>query len=251
MSRGATLAVGIAGALVLWQALVWATGVPPFILPGPVKVVTALLDNATLVAENTAITAFEIALGFVVGTTLGVATALSLMVSPVARAYVLPFLVFMQAIPVFALAPLLTLWMGYGLLPKIVMATLIIYFPVASNFYDGLRRTDRGLLDLARTMGATPLRVLTHLRVPAALPALGSGLKLAAVYAPIGAVFAEWVGASRGLGYLILYANGRSKIDLLFAALIVLAAMTVLLHWGVSWLVRRMAWWAPETTGTG
>ncbi len=120
------------------------------------------------------------------------------------------------------------------------MAVLIIYFPVASAFFDGLMKTPVGYLDLAKTMGASPLRTLWHVRFKSALPSLGSGLRLAAVYAPIGAVIGEWVGASKGLGYLMLLANGRAKTDLLFAALIVLAVLTVCLHLAVDAFARRL-----------
>jgi len=217
-------------ALMLWQGIVWIADTPKFILPGPLLVAKALVRDAALIAENTIVTLIEILLGLVLGASLGVATAIHLSLSPTARTFILPVLVFSQAIPVFALAPVLTLWLGYGLAPKIVMAVLIVYFPVASAFYDGLSGTSRGLIDLARVMGASRGRIMTRVQIPAALPSLATGLRLAAVYAPIGAVIGEWVGASRGLGYLMLYANGRSKIDLMFAALFVLAIMTVLLR---------------------
>ena len=119
------------------------------------------------------------------------------------------------------------------------MALIIIYFPVTSSFFDALMRTNPEWLGLARVMGATPARVMWHIRIPAALPGLGSGLRLASVYAPIGAVIGEWVGASKGLGYLMLLANGRAKTDLMFAALIVLAVFTILLHAGVHRLCQR------------
>ena len=169
------------------------------------------------------------------------------MASSTARRLLLPLMVFSQTGPVFALAPLLTLWLGYGIGSKIAMTLLIIYFPVASTFYDGLRNTPPGFLDLAATMNATPRRTLFQVRVPAALPSLASGLKLAAVYAPIGAVIGEWVGASRGLGYLMLLANGRVKIDLMFAALVVLAALTILLHTTGSRAGHRLTRWASGT----
>src|SRR3546814_7426511 len=110
------------------------------------------------------------------------------------------------------------------------MAGLIIYFPVPSAFLDGLRHSEPALIAMARGFGATPRQVLFRIRLPAALPSLGSGLRLAAVYAPIGAVIGEWVGASQGLGYLMLLANGRAKTDLMFAALLVLALLTAVLH---------------------
>ena len=153
----------------------------------------------------------------------------------------LPILVFTQAVPVFALAPLLTLWFGYGMGSKIVMAVLIIYFPVTSAFHDGLARIDSGYRDLSVSMSAGKWNFMRYVQIPQALPALGSGLRLAAVYAPIGAVIGEWVGASKGLGYLMLLANGRAKIDLMFASLIVLACLTVLLHLAVGVLASRLS----------
>jgi len=111
---------------------------------------------------------------------------------------------------------------------------------VTSAFHDGLMRVDRGLLDQAKIMGARPLQTLLRIQVPHALPSLGTGLRLAAVYAPIGAVIGEWVGASKGLGYLMLLANGRAKIDLMFASLIVLACLTVLLHTAIGVLSRQL-----------
>ncbi len=237
-------AAAVAVAILAWQAVVWLTGAPAFILPGPVRVAEELVLNRALIAHHASITIIEVLVGLVLGAALGFATALYLMVSPLAQRLLLPIMVFSQAVPVFALAPILTLWLGYGLGSKIAMTVLIIYFPVLSTFYDGLQRTDPGLLDLARTMGARPLAILFRLRVPAALPAFGSGLRLAAVYAPIGAVIGEWVGASRGLGYLMLLANGRAKIDLMFAALLVLVVLTVVLHKLMAHLAGRLAAWS-------
>lgn len=224
----------------LWQAVVSLTGLPPFILPGPSRVAVALWENRALIAGHAVFTIFEVLLGLVIGTALGAGTAIWLAASPLARSLAKPALVFSQAVPVFALAPLLTLWLGYGLSAKVVMAVLIIFFPVTSSFLDGLMATPAGYLDLARCMGATPSGIMRRVRIPAALPSLASGLRLAAVYAPIGAVIGEWVGSSRGLGYLMLLANGRAKTDLMFAALIVLALFTVLLHAVVDRAARRL-----------
>ncbi|MEM8553291.1 MAG: ABC transporter permease [Pseudomonadota bacterium] len=226
--------------LALWQAIVTLGDLPPFILPGPGRVAEALWDNASLINEHFWVTLTEVVLGLILGTLLGAATALHLAVSSWARVLVRPALVVTQALPVFALAPILTLWLGYGLWSKVLMAVLIIYFPVTSAFFDGLMRTPPGWKDLAKTMGASDRAMLWHIRVPAAIPSLASGLRLAAVYAPIGAIIGEWVGASRGLGYLMLLANGRAKTDLMFATLIVLAVMTLILHRLVGWLCDRL-----------
>ncbi|SIO10997.1 ABC transporter permease [Vannielia litorea] len=227
-------------AIALWQLVVSATGLPRFILPGPARVAEAWWQNRTLIAEHTLVTALEVLIGLAIGSALGVATAIHLAASRIARVLVQPILVFTQALPVFALAPILTLWLGFGLWSKVFMAVLIIYFPVTSAFFDGLMRTPQGYLDLARTMQASPARILWLIRVPAALPSLASGLRLAAVYAPIGAVIGEWVGASRGLGYLMLLANGRARIDLMFAALLTLGLFSVLLHGAIVCLTRGL-----------
>lgn len=225
-------------ALALWQGIVWLTDVPRFILPGPMRVAEAWWENRALIAVNAWTTGVEVMLGLFFGVGLGVLTALGLASSAPARLLVQPLLVFTQALPVFALAPILTLWLGFGLGSKVAMAVLIIYFPVTSAFFDGLMRTPKGYLDLARTMQASPRAMLWHIRLPAALPALASGLRLAAVYAPIGAVIGEWVGSSKGLGYLMLLANGRAKTDLMFAAMLTLGVLAVLLYLAIKRLTQ-------------
>ena len=232
---------------VVWQAIVVAFDMPRFILPPPLRVAAALVDRWDLLLQHAFITLLEIVLGLAAGAALGFASALTLAYWAPARRWLLPVLVVSQAIPVFAVAPLLVLWLGYGLASKVAAATLIIYFPVTSSFYDGLRRTEPGFLDLATVMGARRWRVLTQIRLPAALPALASGLRVATVVAPIGAVFGEWVGASAGLGYLILQANARMQIDLLFAALAVLGVVAVALYYLIDALLRRLVAWQPET----
>ena len=230
-----------AGLILLWHLLVVLTDLPPFILPGPMRVATALFGNIELISQHAMVTIAEVLLGLGLGSLLGAMTAIGLAISPLARTMLRPMMVISQALPVFALAPLLTLWLGYGLWPKVIMALLIIYFPVTSAFFDGLMATPRGMLDLARVMNAQPWRIMTHIRIPAGLPGLASGLRLAAVYAPIGAIIGEWVGASQGLGYLMLLANGRAKTDLMFAALIVIVIITLSLHASVERLCRVLA----------
>ncbi len=239
-----TRALRIAGLALLailgWQALVTLADLPRFILPGPGLVLATLWTSRALIAEHALVTAVEVLVGLGLGAVLGFATAILLAVSAMARAVLRPMLVFSQAVPVFALAPILTLWLGYGLWSKVAMALLIIYFPVTSAFFDALMRTPAGWLELARVMSATHGRVLWRIRVPAAMPGFASGLRLAAVYAPIGTIIGEWVGASRGLGYLMLLANGRAKTDLMFAALIVLTILTLALHAAVDRICRRL-----------
>ncbi len=239
------------GLVLLWQAVVWLTGVPPYILPTPLGVADALLASAGLIAGHAMVTFAEILLGLVFGALLGAASAICMSFFRPARRWLLPLLVVSQAVPVFAIAPLLVLWLGYGMGSKVAMATLIIYFPVTASLFDGLRRTEPGWLDLAHTMTAGSPRarwaILYHVRLPAALPAFASGLRVAAAVAPIGAVVGEWVGASAGLGYLMLHANGRMQIDLMFAALLTLAAFAVLLYFGLDAALRRALPWQAET----
>ena len=237
----------LAGLLLLWQAVVWLTGVPRFLLPPPWLVGQALLDSAELLADHALITLLEILLGLLGGVLIGGVSALAMALLPPLQPWLLPILVLGQTIPVFALAPLLVLWFGYGLASKVAMAILIIYFPITAALFDGLRRTEPGWLDLARTMGATRLRTLLQVRLPAALPAFGSGLRVATAVAPIGAVVGEWVGSSAGLGYLMLHANARLQIEVMFAALIVLMAMALALYVTVDRLLVRLMPWAPQT----
>lgn len=239
--------VTTAGLLALWQLTIVATGVPPYILPSPVAVLGVLATRHQLIIGHLWVTAAEIVSGFLIGSALGALSALLLVSFRHARRWLLPLLVISQALPVFALAPLLVLWLGYGMASKVAMAVLIIFFPVTAAFYDGLKRTDPGWLELARTMNASRRSMLFHIRLPAALPALGSGLRVGVSVAPIGAVVGEWVGSSAGLGYLILHANARMQIDLMFAALFVLASMAVALYFAVDRGVRRLVPWQAET----
>lgn len=240
----------LAGLVAVWQLLVVVTGAPPYILPGPSRVATAWAEHWLLILDNAALTLAEILLGLVLGTALGCLSAMTMAYFRPARRWLLPVLVVSQAVPVFALAPMLVLWLGYGMASKVAMATLIIYFPVTTAFHDGLRRTDPGWLDLATTMNAGRWAVLRHVRIPAALPALASGLRVAAAVAPIGAVVGEWVGASAGLGYLMLHANARMQVDVMFAALATLALMAVALYFSVDGLLRRALPWQPDTSPT-
>ena len=227
----------LAFALTLWQAVVWLTGVPHFILPGPARVGAALLTNAALLMEQAGVTLANLAMGLTAGIVLGIASALNLALSPAARLLLRPLMVFAQAVPVFALAPIVTLWLGYGAPSKIMMVALVTYFPITSAFFDGLMRLPPALEDLAHQMQARPLRRLLLLQLPHALPALGSGLRLAVVQSPFAVIIAEWVGASRGLGHLMLISNGRGQTDLMFAALFVLAGLSL----GLFWLADRLA----------
>ncbi|KOC88715.1 ABC transporter permease [Winslowiella iniecta] len=235
-----------AGFMLLWW-LITFSAIPAFLLPSPVAVAQALWNGHAFLLHHTLITATEMLCGLLLGVLLGALLALAMIYSPRVQRWLMPVVVTSQAIPVFALAPLLVLWFGFGISAKVAMAVLVIFFPVVSTFYDGLRQVNGDYLDLARTMGASRWAQLRHVRLMAALPAFGSGLRMAAVIAPIGAIIGEWVGSAEGLGYLMLNANARMQTDLCFAALFILVVLTVLLWKTVDVLVRRLVFWAPET----
>ncbi len=231
---GVFLLVGI------WQGVVVAIDLPSYIMPSPIGVIKTFWSSFDLILQHALVTLTEVLVGLSIGTALGIFTAIVLAASSLAQHLLRPMLVFSQALPVFALAPILTLWFGYGLWSKIAMAVLIIYFPVTSAFFDGLIRTPKGFLDLAKTMGGRPINTMLMIRIPAALPSLMSGVKLAAVYAPIGATIGEWVGSSEGLGYLMLLANGRVKIELMFAAMLTLGIVSIALYVIVDILTKKL-----------
>jgi putative hydroxymethylpyrimidine transport system permease protein len=232
--------------LAAWWAVTRFTAVPDFMLPGPQSVAAALWAQRDMLFWNTGTTLAEILLGLLFGTLLGAGSALAIVFSPLLQRWLMPVLVLSQSIPVFALAPLLVLWFGFGIESKVIMAVLVIFFPVTANFADGLRRADPAWLDLAHTMNASALSVLLRVRLPAALPALASGLRVAVAIAPIGAIIGEWVGASSGLGYVMINANARIQTDLMFAALAILAVVAIGLYVAVDAALRRALYWVQE-----
>jgi putative hydroxymethylpyrimidine transport system permease protein len=242
-----TLAVFIA----VWAGIAASQVVPPYMLPSPAAVGAALVTDHTTLLTDTLTTLTEILIGLVLGTIFGTTAALAITAAPPLQRWLLPLLVASQAIPVFALAPLLVLWLGFGLASKIAMASLIIFFPVTASLNDGLRRTPPAWSDLAATMNAKPSATLQHIRLPAALPALASGLRIATAIAPIGAVIGEWVGASSGLGYEMLYADARIQPDLMFAALALLTALALSLYSLVDNLLHRLVYWENDGARSG
>ncbi len=236
------LMIGL-GLLLLWQSIIWCWSLPPYILPSPWNVVLALYQQAGLLATHAIPTLIETSVGFILGILLGCFAAILIVFFKPLKNWFLPLLIISQAIPTFAIAPLLVIWLGYGMASKIAAAVLMIFFPIASAFHDGLTRTEAGWLDLAKTMNSSKWRLFCTIRIPAALPTLASGLRIAAVAAPIGAIIGEWVGSGSGLGYLMVNANARMQIDLMFAALFVIILMALALYAGVDTLLRKLIWW--------
>ena len=229
--------------LLLWQSVVSIWSLPIYLLPSPWRVLQTLYEQNGLIAQQAVPTLLEIIFGYLLGVLFGCCAAIFIAYFRHAGKWFLPLLIVSQAIPTFAIAPLLVIWFGYGMASKIAAAVLIIFFPVTSAFYDGLIKTQAGWLDLAKTMQSSRWRLFFSIRIPAALPALASGLRIAAVAAPVGAIIGEWVGSSRGLGYLMVNANARMQIDLMFAALMVIMLLGLGLYFGVDRILRRVVWW--------
>jgi putative hydroxymethylpyrimidine transport system permease protein len=237
----------LGGLLVAWWVLVAITAPPPFLLPGPDRVAAAFVARFPELMAHAAVTGGEILVGLALGVGLGVATAVVTGLVPWTARIVQPAVIVLQALPVFAIAPVLVLWLGFGLASKIVMAAIVIFFPVASSLSDAVARADPGLLDLARLNRATTAQTFRYIRLPGAVPGLVSGLRMAATLAPIGAIIGEWVGASSGLGLMMMHANARMQTDVMFAALVLVAVMALTLRLVVDLLTRRWAPWAPES----
>ena len=237
--------LALIGLLGLWQAVVIAFSPPRYILPSPLAVAQVFVRQPAFLLHHGLITGSEILVGLVAGSLLGALTALFLAALPRVGQMVWPAVLVLQAFPVFVLAPILVLWFGFGMASKVAMTVIIIFFPVASAFADGLARTDRDLLDAASLTKASHWQVLRYIRLPLALPYLISGLKVAAPLAPLGAVVGEWVGAAGGLGFIMIQANARMQTDILFAAMVVLALFTVILRVLVDRLTAGLVHWAP------
>lgn len=231
------------GTLVLWWVITIVFDFKRYILPSPLVVAQSLWEGRAYLFNNTLITIFEIMLGFILGIAAGMTLALLLMLSKTLQKWLLPVLIVSQSIPVFALAPILVVWFGYGILSKIIAAILVIFFPVTTAFFDGLQRTNQGYLDLAQTMGASSLSKLIHIRLLAALPSLGSGIRVAAAIAPIGAIIGEWVGSSGGLGYIMLNANARLQTPICFAAIFILSLIAISLWCITNILLKYIIYW--------
>lgn len=238
--------------LATWEVLVRWQEVKPFILPAPSQVLQALFDHLGLLAWHGAVTLTEILLGLLLGGLAGVLLAIAVFYSPLLEKALYPLIIGSQMIPVFAIAPILIVWMGYGLWPKVTVAALISFFPLVVNVSDGLREPTEEAVDLFRSMGANRRQIFWKLRLPASLPTFFSGLKVSATLAVVGATIGEWVGARQGLGYLMLQSNARLRMNLVFASIVVLAVLGLLLFGAIRIIERRVLSWrrtAADTRG--
>jgi NitT/TauT family transport system permease protein len=234
---------GFAVFVLAWKIVVIVTALPPFILPAPETVaerfIGAWADGT--IWPHFATTMIEIGLGFVVGAGLALAVGYALARSVLFERLASPYLVAAQAIPILVLAPLLVLWFGSGLLSKVVICALIVFFPVAIATMVGIRSVDARLLELGRSLRATPGQILTTLEIPGALPSIFGGLRVGVTLAVVGAVVGEWAGANKGLAVLINLARGSLfDIPLMFATLLTIALVGIALYLVVVVLERRL-----------
>lgn len=226
--------------IAFWQALVNLISLPPYILPAPWQVGVRLLQDHTLLLSHFWPTLVETVLGLSLSIILGMSLALSMISIRWVGYWLLPVTVISQALPTFALAPLLVLWFGYGLFAKVLTLILMLFFPIASAFYDGLKQIPLAWLEMAHIMHGKPRLILWYVKVPAALPNLAAGIRVATALAPLGAIISEWVGASEGLGYLMLNANARLDTSLMFASIVLLMLFALLLYFCVNQILNKL-----------
>ena len=217
----------LAGLVVLWELWVKLADVPKWQLPAPSAVAVELVSSKALLWKHTLVTLEEIAVGFAAALAAGLLLAAGIAYSRVLERSVYPIVIASQTVPVVAIAPLLLIWVGYGLAPKIIIVALICFYPIAVNTVDGLKAVDPDMLNMVRAMGASRWQVFTKLQVPTALPFMFSGIKIGISVSVIAAIIGEWVGASEGLGYLITYSQPLFLTARVFAAIFVLSIMGI------------------------
>lgn len=229
--------------LVIWQLVCMLGIVPSFMLPSPVRVVQALIGDWRLLAGHAVTSLSEAGLGLSAGVALGFLTALVMDRFEVVYRAFYPLVVLTQTIPSVAIAPLLVLWFGYGMLPKVVLIVISTFFPITVGTLEGLRSVDSDEVDLMRAMGATRLQILRHVKLPAALPQFFSGLKISAAYAIVGAVIAEWLGGFSGLGVYMTRVRKAYSFDKMFAVIFLVSILSLALMWAVDVARRAVMPW--------
>jgi ABC-type nitrate/sulfonate/bicarbonate transport system permease component len=226
-----------------WQAYCVVFDISEAALPTPVQVAEALWSERELLLDNTWITVQEILLGFLCAVILGVGLGTLLSSFRWAERAIYPWLVVSQLVPIPAIAPVFVIWFGFDMRPKILVVTLVAFFPIVVNTIDGLKAVEPELINLMRTLRASRRRIFLSAKLPAALPFIFSGMKVAAAFSVIGAVFGEWVGSSEGLGYLILTLNNQTATDEVFAVVVVLALIGIGLFAVISLIERLVLPW--------
>ncbi len=229
-----------------WEAFVRWRSLPTWLLPAPSRIAAAFVESLAVLSLHTTATLRVTALGFGLALLVSFALAFLIDASPVLRQALYPLLVASQTVPLVAIAPLLVVGLGFGTLPKVLVVALVTFFPIVVSTVDGLRATDRDMVRLFQAMNAGYWRTLWLLRIPAALPAIFTGVKIAVTYSVIGAVFAEWIGASAGLGVFIARSLRAFRTDQVFVAAIVTSLLTILLFAVTAALERWLIPWEGQ-----
>jgi ABC-type nitrate/sulfonate/bicarbonate transport system permease component len=249
MSRWLLPLLALAALVAGWQiaastgALADLLGLEPFLVPSPAEIASSLWENRSLLAENAWVTLQEILLGFLCGLIAGLAFAVLLRLSTTLWNAFYPLIVASQAIPILVFAPILVVWFGFGVGPKLFVVALLCFFPIAVNTVDGLRSVDPEATKMMRTLDASRLQILWRVEAPTSLPFVFSGARIAATFAPIAAVFGEWVGGSSGLGVLIREDNANFDTARVFAAAAILAVIALALFGLAALAERRVVTW--------
>jgi NitT/TauT family transport system permease protein/putative hydroxymethylpyrimidine transport system permease protein len=239
----------VAALIAAWQlatstgAIADALDLEDFLVPSPLEIAESLWQNRSLLAENAWVTLREILFGFGCALVAGLGFAVLLHLSETLRRASYPLLIASQTVPIIVIAPILVVWFGYGIVPKLAIVALVCFFPIAVNTLDGLRSVDPEAIKLMRTLDASRAQTLRRVEAPAALPFAFSGAKIAIAIAPIGAVFAEWAGSSSGLGHMILQDGAQLETARQFAAVAVLSAIALALFGLLALAQRRVVSW--------
>jgi len=233
--------------IVLWDLLIRLFKVPPYLIPNPLSVAKQLVAEWPMLWRETFPTLYATLGGFALSAVVGVPIAMWIAYSRVVESFVYPLLVFSQSVPKVAIAPLFVVWFGFGIVPKVIAAFLLGFFPVVVATVQGFKSVEGDVIDLARSMGANPFKIFLKFRLPHALPSIFSGLKVSVTLAVVGAVVGEFVGSNSGLGYVLQKANGTFDLPLMFAALVILSMIGVLLFLVLELIERwLMPWHASQ-----
>ncbi|UFJ43383.1 ABC transporter permease [Brevibacillus humidisoli] len=229
--------------LILWEWLVAITRIEKWILPKPSHIVQSLWESRALIAQHSVQTIYEALLGLAIAIVIGVAIAAIIDSSEWLRKAFYPLLIISQTVPIIAVAPLFFIWFGYGILPKVVVVTLVCFFPVAINVADGLRLVDRDTLRLMASMGAGRWQIFHMVKLPATLPFFFSGMRIAGTYSVMGAVIGEWLGASKGLGILMTRSSQSFLTDRVFATIVVITLLSLAIFALIEGAARLLMPW--------
>ena len=220
--------------IALWEACVRIFDVPLYLLPAPSKIVSALVDNRSELLRHTIVTLEEAVLGLLIALALGMLTAILMDRSRTFRHSVYPHLVVTQTVPVMVLAPLFSIWLGFGMAPKVLIVIFMCYFPITISFADGLAQVSPKQINLLKSFQASTWQIYTMVKIPSAAPSLFSGLKVAATYCVGGAIVGEWISSSAGLGYYMLRVKNGYMLDKVFATVVIVVVISLLLNGCVS-----------------